>query len=958
MVARCGELFLVIVIAVGAASPSSVASSDLHQGDPQPRLEVGTHAAAIRRLDVDQRERFIVTVSDDKTLRVWELPSLQLVRTIWVPQARGNEGQLFALALSPDGTRAATGGFTGIDLDGHGRVYIISLVTGDFLGEIGDLPSSVGALEFSPDGNYLAVGLHGGFGVQVRKTSDWSVHSWDTEYNDGCMGLSFSPAGRLAAVALDGFARLYDDDHVLLRRRKLTVGSIPSVLRYSPDAERIAIGFQDAAAVEVVSAHDLSTLWRPPPPSGIASSAQLFSVSWSSDGSFLYASGNTGRGPDAGRVFRWPLESESTPTIHSAGSVRISEMRSLSRDSLIFATERPAIGILGGKGKRTRYVPAPIPPLSEALDRVSYNRTGTAVSFPANFEGNEVCFDLQKREVGDECVLAGTPSRSVEGVSVEHWRNSRQPVLNGIPLELDPHEQSRAVAVDRRSRNVLVGAEWSLRLFSSDGKGIWSQYLHAPAWEVGVPAVGGLAIAALGDGTIRWYGLSDGTEVAALFVDPISLEWIIWTPEGYYLSSPKGDELFGWVVNRSRYHVADFFRAVQFERTLYRPDVVSTSLLKGENERSSGKVLIHSILPPRVVFESATVVRPRLSGPTARIRFRANALGSPMKAVTVFVNGIPITEARERPVSAGEEEFLRRELEIPLPAGEPTVRIEADAGTSMGVGALSIVNTGVANEIGRGSLVVVSVGVNLLEKMPESSLLYAAQDARGLARFLGTAGRAVYEDVSIVELSDLSEAKPTRAGVRDALRRLAETTANDTVILFIASHGITNSRGDYFILPREADPGDVDAVLAGARSAKTLLRWDVFFEALRSASGRRILIVDTCHARQITGALDVGTLKKRSASSSFALLAASKEEEEAQEFDEAQQGLYTAGLLEALSGDGDKNGDGWLALKEVHDHAARFVAENRNKLDGPQSPSIVAPEVLRRSKLVPALETP
>jgi WD40 repeat protein len=70
------------------------------------------HTAAIFQIGVDAANRYLVTGSEDKTVRVWELASGRLLRTLRLPIGSGNEGKVFGVALSPDGTTVAAGGAT------------------------------------------------------------------------------------------------------------------------------------------------------------------------------------------------------------------------------------------------------------------------------------------------------------------------------------------------------------------------------------------------------------------------------------------------------------------------------------------------------------------------------------------------------------------------------------------------------------------------------------------------------------------------------------------------------------------------------------------------------------------------------------------------------------------------------------------------------------------------------
>ena len=62
------------------------------------------------------------------------------------------------------------------------------------------------------------------------------------------------------------------------------------------------------------------------------------------------------------------------------------------------------------------------------------------------------------------------------------------------------------------------------------------------------------------------------------------------------------------------------------------------------------------------------------------------------------------------------------------------------------------------------------------------------------------------------------------------LAHLADVRGNDTVMVFLASHGISDEAGNYYFVPRDARSADVDAVLAGkvVGDRASLLGWAVF----------------------------------------------------------------------------------------------------------------------------------
>ena len=53
-----------------------------------------------------------MTGSADRTVRVWSLADGKLLRTIWVPVGPERVGDVYAVAISPDGSTIAAGGWT------------------------------------------------------------------------------------------------------------------------------------------------------------------------------------------------------------------------------------------------------------------------------------------------------------------------------------------------------------------------------------------------------------------------------------------------------------------------------------------------------------------------------------------------------------------------------------------------------------------------------------------------------------------------------------------------------------------------------------------------------------------------------------------------------------------------------------------------------------------------------
>jgi len=76
-------------------------------------LNTQMHTAMINRISTDAENRYLLTCSDDKTAKLWDATTRSLIRTFRLPIGQGNEGMLYACAISPNTEIVVVGGWTG-----------------------------------------------------------------------------------------------------------------------------------------------------------------------------------------------------------------------------------------------------------------------------------------------------------------------------------------------------------------------------------------------------------------------------------------------------------------------------------------------------------------------------------------------------------------------------------------------------------------------------------------------------------------------------------------------------------------------------------------------------------------------------------------------------------------------------------------------------------------------------
>ena len=127
-------------------------------------------------------------------------------------------------------------------------------------------------------------------------------------------------------------------------------------------------------------------------------------------------------------------------------------------------------------------------------------------------------------------------------------------------------------------------------------------------WAVNVTGDGRLAVAAYGDGTIRWHRMDGGREILAFMPFADRTNWVARTPEGFYAASPGAHGVLRWVVNQPDWQPAKDY-AVADIPGFYRPEAIKLVLQEMETPRAIGlavmaeqrrkvQILTNSRVPP------------------------------------------------------------------------------------------------------------------------------------------------------------------------------------------------------------------------------------------------------------------------------------------------------------------------------------------------------------------------
>lgn len=557
----------------------------------RPRLVTGFHTGSITAMSMDSAERFLVTASDDQTVRVWDLPAvlngeLRPLQVLRLPRIQLAESRMVTAAISPDGATIAAAGPDSRSL------YLFDRATGKLLHRLSGLPHVALQVAYSPDGRYLAASIAETGGVRLYRASDLTLASQDPAYQDNITWMAFSPQfardGLFVTGSSDRFVRLYrvrpDSRLQLLRRRLAEAKDPPASLAFSPDGRKLAVSlaYPDGyPEVEVWDAVTLAFRYRAIPLNAMGGEADT--IAWSTGGQYLYLAGTLAAGSPTSLVVR--LSHDGTDrdfeTVRACGEetdCSIAALLPLRNGALLFASaNRDGIGVLDATWKGAVYLPAPVPSYRGLADagRFLISPDGTSVRFTYDPEdGAPSWFSVQRRALLPADALAGPAPRDPDGL---RGLGTSQVLFQEKVLPLHDETGLRAVEMPDK-RGFLLTTEWTLARFDESGKVAWRAPLPAGAEAINVSADSRLAVAALIDGTIRWFSLKDGAELLALFPHPDRKRWILWTPDGNYDCSPAADDLLGFETSLGEDQPPRFQPASALGSKFHNPLAVARAL--------------------------------------------------------------------------------------------------------------------------------------------------------------------------------------------------------------------------------------------------------------------------------------------------------------------------------------------------------------------------------------------
>jgi WD40 repeat protein len=476
------------------------------------------HQGAVLSVDISRDGQFMVTASNDKTVKIWNLNG-SLRRTI--PQ----DDTVQSVAFSPNGQHILTG-----SLDGTLHVWSL---TGELLYQIPAHQQAIWGVAFSPDGQRLA-SASGDRTIKLWRADGTLFKTLTTA--EAARSVAFSPDGReLAAASLDGRVQ-----------RWTTAGEpLPSLLGHQAEVWDVAYCSGTHHLVSVSSDYTakiwaddgrlLQTLQAPDP-------SALMSVDCSDNGEYLAITGKDNT------VHIWQADGTFVCTLKGH--------RAVIRDVAMgpdgtFAASASDDGTVR-LWRRNRYMMRLLRGHRDTVWDLTVSADGRTVLSVAGGANLIIWQDSKMRQMlsidqmslvfgadGDTVITSG------EGLGLNLFKLDQLLQQNVTPV-WQRHPQSGATFGLARSpdgQSIATGGDdGDLHLWSLTGDLKHRFTAHTSRiWQLAFHPQGHLLASASEDGTVKLWQ-PDGTLVRTLIQQTSGIRGLAFSPDGTTLAAVSTDD--------------------------------------------------------------------------------------------------------------------------------------------------------------------------------------------------------------------------------------------------------------------------------------------------------------------------------------------------------------------------------------------------------------------------------
>ncbi|MBI5217768.1 MAG: caspase family protein [Bacteroidia bacterium] len=491
--------------------------------------------------------------------------------------------------------------------------------------------------------------------------------------------------------------------------------------------------------------------------------------------------------------------------------------------------------------------------------------------------------------------------------------------------------------------------------------------------DVCCSADGKYIISGSDDGQIKFYDAKNGNEVATF----ISLsgpgnEYIVYTPDGYYMSTKKGTDAVHFVKDNK------VFLFDQYDMQYNRPDIILKRLsyvdsavinsyrmayLKRLKKLNfSENMFSHVFHIPEIVLENKNNIPLTTRDKKLLLKILAKDTEFKLDRINVWINDVPVFGVNGINLRDENTKQFSKQLEVDLMNGKN--KIEISCLNEKGVESLreNLEIKYEPKEAFKSDLYIVSIGVSEYHDK-QFNLTYAAKDAIDFSSIFKEKKQSPGETFTLL----ITNKNATKENILKAKEFLKQSKPDDQVLVFIASHGLLDEKLDYYFATTDVDFNHPS------------LRGMSYDELENLVDGipalKKLIFIDACHSGEVdkdeveltaVKETSIGDVKFRGFNglknkenslglqNSFELMqtlfadlrrgsgamviSSAGGKEFAFESKNWKNGVFTYALLEGLkTGHADKNKDKQITVSELRDYISDCVQKLTNGKQNPTS---------------------
>lgn len=955
------------------------------------------HAGIVQDLAFLNGGKNLLSVSDDKTVRIWDVTSGGLQKTYRFEQEIGPNGKIYAAALSTNERFLFLGGFfgnAGEESTTIGEIRILDLQEEKLLAPLVAHENIITDLVCSEDGKWL-----------ISSSADKTIRVWKIS------GLiqGISPT---ATAVIDGF-----DNHL----NAITINSAGTIIAAGDEKGYVhtwVVNNMDSAI----------------PSKSLVHSDEVRAVKFDLTGTYLYSAG------DDGKIIKWTTNGKFVGVMAELpGRVNVLEMTAdgesmvaMGRVGIIYdlssemavsqfgyhtnavsaisaapfgkfdGTTGNYMASAGGDDKNilvwntnTGDVVRNFVGKGKSVFGIGINEESGSIAFGQdNPEGSldqitlDKSFDLKELLLGFSVENTSDYHRNTKSNGSQFLSKEGANAIGfgGKILSTDPEQDGtvRSYSFVNEGQGIVIGSTYSLNKYNTNGDKLGTFKGHqGEIWAMADYQQQDLLITGSSDQTIKIWNNITGENLATLFVSSDN-EWVIWSPQGFYEASAGGEKYIGWHINKGRDNLAEYHDVAAFSNYFHRRDVIEQLLqLKSYNEVAVNLNIsaysAEKIIPPSIAWLSPYATSSQVTGNEVVIKFAITST-TPVTQVKIMGNGRPILIEDDLSISGGGEteevEFtltvpegsnkayqvslLAKDSDSKVTSTERSIYFGAvtqettEENTSVQASTAPI-TTPMKEATSRNrltldpveeqnqtpsNLYMVSIGVSDYEN-PQYNLNFAEADAVAMAEtFEKQEGKMFNKVTSIMLVNE----NATREKILNVFQKLEKyTSADDMVIIFIASHGM-NVDNQFYIVPYD---GKVE------NPRYSCIDWRDFSDMVGNMSAKVVLFIDTCYSGQLGNNVGQKAQSNTEAIRTLSgkeygvvIMSAATGYEYSLEHPDWGHGAFTLSILEGINeGKADVKGDGTIYLRELDYYLSERVQELTG---GRQHPTTQKPSSISR----------